>query len=120
MTFPQIVATLIQEGFESYLVDFRRATATYYRPDGKSVELPTHKLDTLVAAGFDVPLLQAAIKEAQQLVPGYTYLSFCEKAVRAGCAGTSCHSQAVGCSISAGPPRRTWSAFRANSAKRRV
>ena len=87
MTFPQIVATLIQEGFESYLVDFRRATATYYRPDGKSVELPTHKLDTLVAAGFDVPLLQAAIKEAQQLVPGYTYLSFCEKAVRAGCAG---------------------------------
>jgi hypothetical protein len=42
MTFPQIVGTLSQAGFESYAVDFRRASATYYRPDGDSVVLPTH------------------------------------------------------------------------------
>jgi uncharacterized protein YbcV (DUF1398 family) len=30
MTFPQIVGTLIKEGFEGYAIDFRRATSTYY------------------------------------------------------------------------------------------
>jgi hypothetical protein len=28
MSFPQIVATLIDAGFESYLIDYRRAVAT--------------------------------------------------------------------------------------------
>jgi uncharacterized protein YbcV (DUF1398 family) len=86
MTFPEIVGRLIEAGFESYLIDFRRATATYYRPDGDSVELPAHKVEASVASTFDAALLQAAIKEAQQLVPGYTYRSFCEKAANAGCA----------------------------------
>jgi len=44
MSFPQIVATLMQEGFDGYLIDFRRATATYYRPDGDCVELPAHRI----------------------------------------------------------------------------
>ena len=87
MTFPQIVATLMQEGFEGYLIDLRRATATYYRPDGDSVDLTTPKTNIAVAAAFDAALLQAAIKEAQQLVPGYTYRGFCDKAALAGCAG---------------------------------
>jgi hypothetical protein len=34
MTFPQIVGTLMQEGFEGYAIDFRRASATYHLPDG--------------------------------------------------------------------------------------
>lgn len=87
MTFPQIVGTLIEAGFESYLVDFRRACAIYYRPDGESVEIPTHRSGTVIAADFDAAAIQAAIREAQQLVPGYTYLGFCEKVRRAGCAG---------------------------------
>jgi uncharacterized protein YbcV (DUF1398 family) len=84
MSFPQIVATLMQEGFDGYLIDFRRASATYYRPDGDCVELPAHRIG--VAETFDAAGLQAAIKEAQQLVPGYTYRGFCDKAARAGCA----------------------------------
>lgn len=87
MTFPQIVATLTEAGFESYAVDFRRATTTYYLPDGESLELPAHRVDGPVAAAFDVESMQAAIREAQQLVPGFTYRGFCEKAVSAGCAG---------------------------------
>jgi uncharacterized protein YbcV (DUF1398 family) len=87
MTFPQIVGTLMQEGFESYAIDFRRAMATYYLPDGDSVELPAHKIDVPVASTFDAPPIQAAIKEAQQLVPGYTYKGFCRKVASAGCAG---------------------------------
>lgn len=87
MTFPQIVETLMREGFEGYAIDFRRAAATYYLPDGDSVELTMHKLDVPIAANFDPRPIQSAIKEAQQLVPGYTYEGFCRKVAAAGCAG---------------------------------
>lgn len=85
--FPAIVGTLIAAGFESYAVDFRRATATYYLPSGDSLELPTHKAATAIAPALDDAGLTAAIREAQQQVPGYTYRGFCEKAAAAGCAG---------------------------------
>jgi uncharacterized protein YbcV (DUF1398 family) len=87
MTFPEIVQSLQRQGFESYTVDFRRSLATYYTPDGRSVTLATHVVKAPVAAALDSGALQAAIREAQQLVPGYTYLGFCEKAAAAGCAG---------------------------------
>jgi uncharacterized protein YbcV (DUF1398 family) len=87
MTFPEIVALLGQTGFESYAVDFRRNTATYYLPEGDSVELATHESGGTVAAALDQPALQAAIREAQTSAPGYTYKSFCTKAKQAGCAG---------------------------------
>ncbi len=87
MTFPKIVGMLMEAGFESYAIDFRRATATYYLPDGESIELPVHRVNAPVAPSFDTALMQAAIREAQQQVPGYTYRGFCEKAVSAGCAG---------------------------------
>jgi uncharacterized protein YbcV (DUF1398 family) len=87
MTFPQIVATLMQAGFEGYAIDFRRALATYYMPDGDFVEVPTHKIGHPIAPSFDAGHIQAAIREAQQSVPGYTYLGFCKKIAAAGCAG---------------------------------
>lgn len=87
MTFPQIVGILIAEGFESYIVDFRRGVATYYLPDGDSIDLPTHPIDVPVSASFDPAPIQVAIKEAQQLVPGYTYAGFRRKVAAAGCAG---------------------------------
>lgn len=87
MAFPEIVGTLMQEGFESYAIDFRRATATYYLPDGDSLELPAHRLDVPIAPAFDASAVQAAIREAQQLVAGYTYKGFCRKVAAAGCAG---------------------------------
>ncbi|UZW57429.1 DUF1398 domain-containing protein [Sphingobium sp. JS3065] len=72
MTFPQIVGTLMETGFESYAIDFRRATATYYLPNGESVELPAHRVDASIAPASDTARMQAAIREAQQQVPGYT------------------------------------------------
>ena len=87
MAFPQIVRTLMDAGFESYAIDFRRATATYYLPDGGSVELPARRVDTPIAPIFEVARMQVAIQEAQQQVAGYSYRGFCEKAVSAGCAG---------------------------------
>lgn len=87
MSFPQIVGALMAAGFESYAIDFRRSAATYYTPDGDSIELSTHRTETPVAATFDEPAIEAAIREAQQSVPGYTYKGFCRKVAAAGCAG---------------------------------
>ncbi|MEI9936023.1 MAG: DUF1398 family protein [Pseudomonadota bacterium] len=87
ITFPQIVGTLIEAGFDGYLVDLRLGQATYYLPDGEGLELPTHRSTVAVAAQFDTGAVQAAIREAQALVPGYTYKGFCDKVKRAGCAG---------------------------------
>ncbi len=87
MTFPQIVGALSAGGFESYAVDYRRSTTTYYAADGESIELKGHEAEAQIAPRFDADALGVAIREAQTLAPGYTYLGFCEKAKRAGCAG---------------------------------
>ncbi len=87
MTFPEIVGALIAAGFESYAIDFRRQTATYYLPDGDSVVLSSHCVDVSIDAAFDARPIQAAIREAQTLAPGYTYKGFCRKVTAAGCAG---------------------------------
>src|SRR5690606_13134139 len=86
MTFPQIVGTLIEAGFDGYAVDLRRATATYYRPDGEAFELEVARTQP-VAEHFDASRVKEAIGEAQALVPGYTYHGFCDKISAAGCAG---------------------------------
>ncbi|QFR31995.1 DUF1398 family protein [Ancylobacter sp. TS-1] len=86
LSFPTIVGMLMEEGFESYAIDFRRARAAYYFPDGGNFELPMHMLDVPVAAAFDAARLGEAIREAQQQVPDYSYKGFCAKAAAAGCA----------------------------------
>jgi uncharacterized protein YbcV (DUF1398 family) len=40
-----------------------------------------------VAERFDAGVVKDAIREAQQMVPGHTYKGFCDKVLRAGCAG---------------------------------
>jgi hypothetical protein len=65
MSFPQTVGALMQEGFESYAIDFRRAVATYYLPDGDSLQLPAHDTKTPIAERFDEGPIKAAISEAQ-------------------------------------------------------
>lgn len=87
MSFPEIVGELMQAGFESYAIDFRRATATYYLPDGENLVLPTHRHRTTIAATLNVATVQAAIKEAQQAAADYTYSGFCEKIMAGGCSG---------------------------------
>jgi uncharacterized protein YbcV (DUF1398 family) len=86
MTFPQIVGALVEAGLDGYAIDLRRASATYYLPNGESVELratPTAP----VAEPFDAAVVRQAIGEAQALAPGYTYQGFCAKVAGAGCAG---------------------------------
>jgi uncharacterized protein YbcV (DUF1398 family) len=85
--FGQIVASLMQAGFDGYLVDFRTSTQTFYLPDGRSHVVEIHKTSSPVAVAFEAALVKEAIREAQTKAPGYTYPGFCEKVSRAGCAG---------------------------------
>lgn len=87
MTFPQIVGTLMEAGFDGYLVDLRLGQITYYLPGDEALELPTHESAVAVSAHFDTGAVQSAIREAQALVPGYSYKGFCQKVKHAGCAG---------------------------------
>ncbi len=87
MTFPEIVVTLPGTGFESYTVDFRRSSATYYLSSGESLVLVIPEDNIAVGESFETGVLQAAIREAQTLAPGYTYEGFRRKAKAAGCAG---------------------------------
>ncbi len=87
MTFPQSIRMLMEAGFDGYAVDFRRSTRAYYMPNGETIELGTERTPAPVAAPFDAAVIKQAIREAQALVPGYTYQGFCVKVVGAGCAG---------------------------------
>lgn len=87
MTFPEIVSTLMEGGFEGYFVDFRRGVVAYYLPNGESVELSGAHPPAPVAADFSAAVVREAIREAQTLAPGYTYKGFVAKVAEAGCAG---------------------------------
>jgi uncharacterized protein YbcV (DUF1398 family) len=87
MSFPQIVAALMEAGFEGYCVDFRRGVVAHYAPSGETVEFSRAKPDLPVAVDFDAAVVKEAIREAQALAPGYTYQGFTNKVAGAGCAG---------------------------------
>lgn len=87
IAFPAILTALKDAGIEGYLVDLRRAAATYYATDGEAVDVATHRTRSPVAAAFDPARIGRAIREAQTSAPGYTYLGFCETVAAAGCAG---------------------------------
>jgi uncharacterized protein YbcV (DUF1398 family) len=87
MTFPQNLRVLMEAGFDGYAVDFRRSTRTYFMPNGEVLELKTEPTPTPVAETFEGSVVREAIREAQALVPGYTYKGFCAKVAGAGCAG---------------------------------
>jgi uncharacterized protein YbcV (DUF1398 family) len=86
MTFPQSVKMLMEASFDGYAVDFRRSTRAYYMPNGEALELATERTEP-VAERFDAAAIKDALREAQALVPGYTYKGFCAKVAKAGCAG---------------------------------
>lgn len=87
MTFPEIVGQLMQAGFERYVVDFCKATITYYLPDGDNFALESPKEEVTIPSEFNTSAIQSAIKEAQLNVPGYSYKGFRKKVMTAGCVG---------------------------------
>jgi uncharacterized protein YbcV (DUF1398 family) len=86
ISFPESVKLLMEAGFDGYAVGFRRAIRTYYRPDGETLALETRRSPLPVAERFDSTSVREAIREAQAQAAGYTYIGFCEKVTKAGCA----------------------------------
>lgn len=87
MTFPESVRILMEGGFDGYAVDFRHSTRTYYTKVGDTLELKAVPVSVPVAERFDPAAVKDAIRDAQQMVPGYSYKKFCAKVMGAGCAG---------------------------------
>lgn len=87
MTFQEGVKMLMEGGFDGYAVDFRLGTRTCYLAGGEALELEAARLSIPVAEHFDAAVVKDAIREAQQMVPGYSYKKFCAKVMGAGCAG---------------------------------
>lgn len=85
--FPTAVRALIGAGFEGYAIDYRKKTATYFLPDGDSVQLELPASNDAVAAEFRASVVEQAVREAQAKAPGYTYVGFSAKVKAGGCAG---------------------------------
>ena len=82
LTFPEGVRMIAAAGFKSYLVDYRSGTRTYHHASGETFAFqgPAYPpVDT-----FNAGVVKTAIKEAQLLVPGYTYQGFCRKVTELG------------------------------------
>jgi uncharacterized protein YbcV (DUF1398 family) len=82
LTVPDSVKLIANAGFKSYLVDYRSGTRTYHHSNGETFTFkgPSYPpVDT-----FDADAVRTAIKEAQLLVPGYTYQGFCRKVTEIG------------------------------------
>jgi uncharacterized protein YbcV (DUF1398 family) len=87
MAFPEIVSTLLKAGFESYVVDYRRGTTTYFLPDGDNVVLESRHSAGSVAPQFDPAGVAGQVKWAQANPPDYSYAAFCNNVKAFGCAG---------------------------------
>lgn len=86
LTFPEGVKMIAAAGFNGYLVDYRAGTRTYHHSNGATFAFQGHAYAPIDA--FDANIVKAAIKEAQLMVPGYTYQGFSRKVTeRGGAAG---------------------------------
>lgn len=85
MEFPMVIRTLMEAGFEGYLVDYRKGVTTYYLPDGDSVDLANRDTEGSVAAVFKADIVEANVRKSQ--AGAHTYRDFCANVKAAGCAG---------------------------------
>lgn len=83
--FGQVIGQLVGAGVESYHVDYRSGRATYYMPDGATVDLPFETPQSGIADAFDGDAVRAAILGAQQ--GRVMYPEFKKLSQQAGCVG---------------------------------
>lgn len=87
MDFPAILDLLGRSGFDGYLIDYRRNTATYYGAAGDSVVLDMPAAAQPVATAFDAQGVAGQVRWAQAAAPDYSYDAFCRNVQTMGCAG---------------------------------
>lgn len=85
LSFPEVVGRLLEEGVESYRVDFQRMEETFYAIDGQT---HTEKMAFAlmpIAQDFDVQAVQAAIGDSQAGIQAFP--EFATRVMQAGTAG---------------------------------
>lgn len=85
LSFPEILGKLGAAGVESYMCDLRRATKTYYLPDGQNVEIAAYPAGAPIAQRFSASGVTDAVGQSQR--NEHSYRDFCRKIAQAGCAG---------------------------------
>lgn len=85
LTFPQVVAKLMEAGVEWYHADLLRAEKTYYMPDGESHAVTNAALSRTPARQFSAAGVEGAVRAIQ--AQAITYKEFCERIGAAGCVG---------------------------------
>jgi uncharacterized protein YbcV (DUF1398 family) len=84
ITFPEILATLAQEGVESYHVDFFRDEVRYYSKDGESLVVNASFVHQGVAGEFSAEKLDAINRRVQ--AGQASYADFVREGTAVGCA----------------------------------
>lgn len=83
--FADIVGSLVAQGIESYRVDFRQRSSTYFLPTGEWHSVTNSTPDIPIPEAFDAEALLAAIRGSQR--GEVKYPEFIERSMRAGCVG---------------------------------
>lgn len=83
--FGEVVSRLASVPVESYHVDYRSGRATYFLPDGGTVDMLFEHAPEGIADAFNVDAVRAAIRGAQQ--GQVMYPEFKRLTQRAGCVG---------------------------------
>ncbi|MGB7728113.1 MAG: DUF1398 family protein [Candidatus Acidiferrum sp.] len=84
ITFPEIIANLMNEGVESYHVDFLRNESRYYGKNGESFVTSVALVHDGVAAEFSAETLEGINKRVQ--AGQAWYADFVKEGAAAGCA----------------------------------
>jgi uncharacterized protein YbcV (DUF1398 family) len=84
-SFGEIVAGLAKAGVESYRVDYRQRTATYFMPSGENHTIDLDVPGVAIDGAFDAEAIVAAIRGSQ--AGAVKYPEFVERSMRAGCVG---------------------------------
>ncbi|GGP18845.1 DUF1398 domain-containing protein [Silvimonas iriomotensis] len=85
ISFGAEIGSLMMVGVESYLVDYRARTVTYYMPDDQCCLLPMTVPDVAIPRVFDNAALIAVIRSAQSGAIGFP--AFVAQSMAAGCVG---------------------------------
>lgn len=83
--FGQVIGLLASVEVESYHVDYRSGRATYFLPDGQTVDLAFERPEHGIAEAFDGDKVREAILGAQQ--GKVMYPTFKKLSQQAGCVG---------------------------------
>ena len=84
-SFGEIVGALAAAGIESYRVDYRERTSTYFAKDGSFHVVPVRTPETPVGDAFDADAIVEAIRGSQN--GRVLYPEFMHRSMAAGCVG---------------------------------